>query len=92
MADPATRILFYDYVENMLERRVPHREAHMAAIKAERDAGRIQMAGPLGDPPHGAAIVFRGVEPEAIERFVVADPYVEAGLVTAWRVELWQVV
>ncbi len=92
MADPATQILFYDYVENMLERRVPHREAHMAAIKAEREAGRIVMAGPLGDPPHGAAIVFRGVEPEAIEQFVVADPYVRAGLVTAWRVELWQVV
>jgi uncharacterized protein YciI len=92
MADPATWILFYDYVENMLERRVPHREAHMAAIKAERDAGRIVMAGPLGDPPHGAAIVFRGVEPEAIEQFVVADPYVKAGLVTAWRLEVWQVV
>jgi uncharacterized protein YciI len=87
-----THILFYDYVENMLERRVPHREQHMAAIGAEREAGRIVMAGPLGDPPHGAAIVFRGVDPDAIEEFVVSDPYVKAGLVTSWRVELWQVV
>jgi hypothetical protein len=87
-----THILFYDYVENMLERRVPHREEHMAAIATEREEGRIVMAGPLGDPPHGAAIVFRGVDPDAIERFVVSDPYVRAGLVTSWRVELWQVV
>ena len=91
MAD-VTHILFYDYVENMLERRVPHRDEHMAAIRAEREAGRIVMSGPLGDPPHGAAIVFRGVDPEAIEQFVISDPYVKAGLVTSWRVELWQVV
>jgi uncharacterized protein YciI len=51
------------------------------------------MAGALGDPTHGAAIVFgEDVEPDAIERFVAEDPYVQAGLVTAWRTELWQVV
>ena len=85
-------ILFYDYVEDILERRGPHRDAHLAAISSERAAGRIVMAGPLGDPPHGAAIVFRGVEPEAVEQFALADPYVQAGLVTARRVELWNVV
>jgi uncharacterized protein YciI len=83
-------ILFYDYVDNMLERRVPYREPHLQRIDAERDAGRIVMSGPLGDPPHGAAIVFRGAEPDQIEAFARADPYTEAGLVTAWRVELWQ--
>jgi uncharacterized protein YciI len=82
-------ILFYDYVDDMLERRVPYREAHLERIDAERDAGRIVMSGPLGDPPHGAAIVFRGVEPDQIEAFVHEDPYVQAGLVTAWRIEFW---
>jgi uncharacterized protein YciI len=82
--------LLYDYVENMLDRRVPHRDAHMAAIKAQRDAGRIIMGGPLGDPPTGAAIVFRGVDPEYIEAFVKADPYVLAELVPTWRIQLWQ--
>jgi uncharacterized protein YciI len=85
-------ILFYDYVENMAERRGPYREAHLARIGGERDAGRVTMAGALGDPPHGAAIVFRDVEPDAIEAFADADPYVEAGLVTARRIELWNVV
>jgi hypothetical protein len=85
-------ILFYDYVDNMLERRVPYRDAHMAKIGAGREAGQITMAGPLGDPPHGAAIVFVDVDPGAIEAFVAEDPYVTAGLVTDWRVELWQVV
>jgi len=38
------------------------------------------------------AIVFRGVGPEHIEAFAHADPYVEAGLVTHWRVHPWSVV
>jgi uncharacterized protein YciI len=91
MADPQRRyILFYDYVEDVLERRAPHREAHLSAIRAGQDDGRIIMAGPLGDPPHGAAIVF-GDQAEA-EVFARADPYVENGLVTNWRVETWTLV
>ena len=91
MADPVPHfILFYDYVDNIIERRAPHREAHMAQIRAAKDDGRILIAGPLGDPPHGAAIVFRN---EAAARaFPENDPYVEAGLVTNWHVDLWSVV
>jgi hypothetical protein len=85
-------ILFYDYVDDILERRGPYREAHLAAIRAGREAGRVVMAGAVGDPPHGAVIVFGDVEPEEIETFARSDPYVEAGLVAAWRVEPWNVV
>jgi uncharacterized protein YciI len=85
------QLLLYDYVADMLERRVPYREAHLERIRVEREAGRIVMSGPLGDPPQGAAIVFRGVEPDQVEAFATADPYVQAGLVTAWRVERWTV-
>ena len=83
-------LLVYDYVEDMSERRGPHREAHLARIAAERDRGRITMAGALGDPPRGAAIVFKGVERDTIEEFVRGDPYVEAGLVTSWVIEPWK--
>jgi uncharacterized protein YciI len=86
------QILFYDYVEDILERRGPYREAHLARIAAEREAGRVVMAGPIGDPPHGAVIVFGDVERGAIDAFAGSDPYVEAGLVTAWRVEPWNVL
>jgi uncharacterized protein YciI len=85
-------ILFYDYVDGIAQRRAPYREAHLARIAAERDAGRIVMAGALGDPPHGAAIVFRGPGSEEIEAFALADPYVEGGLVTEWRIERWNIV
>ena len=87
-----TQLLFYDYVPDIAERRGPYREDHLARIRAERDAGRIVMAGALGDPPHGAAIVFRGASAAEVERFVADDPYVLAGLVTWWRVERWALV
>jgi hypothetical protein len=85
-------LLLYDYVEDMVERRHPHREAHLARVAAERERGRIVMGGALGDPPTGAAIVFKSLEPDAIEEFVCGDPYVKAGLVTSWRVEFWNLI
>jgi uncharacterized protein len=83
-------ILFYDYVADILERRAPHRDAHLKGIHAGKEDGRIVMAGPLGDPPHGAAIVFR--DKDAAEAFALADPYVSNGLVTDWQVDLWTLV
>ena len=93
MADPDSHILLvYDYVENMLERRTPHREAHLARITEQREAGNLVMAGALGDPPVGGALVFKGVDPEYVETFVRDDPYVKSGLVTSWRAEAWKLV
>jgi uncharacterized protein len=93
MADESDHhLLLYDYVEDIVSRREPYREAHLKRIRAERDAGRIAIAGALGDPPTGAAIAFKGVDRGAIEAFVRDDPYVQAGLVARWRVEPWRVV
>ena len=44
----AHHILFYDYVENMAERRVPYREAHLKRIGAEREAAPLPSALRLG--------------------------------------------
>jgi uncharacterized protein YciI len=80
-------ILFYDYVENIAERRAPHREAHLARINEWRDGGKIVLAGAMGSPPHGAAIVFDVDDPAEVERFAAEDPYVLAELVTDRRIE-----
>jgi uncharacterized protein YciI len=78
--------LIYDYVENALEARAPHRDAHLEKIKRAVDAGA------LGDPPHGGLLVFTGDDPSVAENFAATDPYVENGVVTSWRVEPWTVV
>ena len=58
-------ILFYEYVEDIVERRAPHREGHLALIKRWHDEGRISIAGGVGDPPHAGLIVLREDDLEA---------------------------
>jgi uncharacterized protein len=83
-------VLIYSYVPDILERRAPHRAEHLAKIAAAKEDGRLVMAGPIGDPPNGGLLVFNARD--AAEGFARADPYVEAGLVTEWRVEPWTLV
>lgn len=84
--------LFYDYVEDVVEKRAPHREAHLALAREWKDAGRLVAGGALGDPPHGALLVFLVDDASEVEQFATRDPYVQNGIVTAWRVEPWNVV
>ncbi len=83
-------VLSYDYVPDILERREPHRPAHLALIREYHEAGRLRLAGAIGDPVRGALIVFS--DPDAAADFVLRDPYVLNGLVTAHRIEPWHVV
>jgi len=84
------QLLHYEYVPDIVERRAPHREAHLALAGRWKEDGQLVMAGAVGDPPSGALFVLReGADAEA---FVREDPYVAAELVTAWRVEPWNVV
>jgi uncharacterized protein YciI len=85
-------ILFYEYVEDIVEKRGPHRAAHIEYLKRSFDAGEVVLAGALADPVDGAVVVFRGATPEPAERFAKADPYVLNGLVTKWRVRKWSTV
>ena len=84
--------LFYDYVENIVERRAPHRPAHLEMYRRWQDDGRLVMGGAIGDPPYGALIVFDVPSSAEVEEFAAADPYVVNGLVTGRRVEPWAVV
>jgi uncharacterized protein YciI len=84
------QILHYEYVPDIAERRKPHREAHLDLIGQWHSDDRLVMAGAVGDPPHGGLLVFR--DAADAEAFHDHDPYVEAGLVTNWRVEPWTVV
>ena len=85
-------LLFYDYVENIVERRAPFREAHLALADEAHRAGSLLMAGALSDPPDGAVFVFRTDDRSVVEEFVKRDPYVNEGLVPAWKIRPWNVV
>ena len=86
-------LLIYDYVEDVVDKRGPHRAGHlqMGDDLARRGASR-RWAASIGDPPHGGVLVFRVEDAAEVEAFARADPYVENGVVTSYRVEPWTVV
>jgi uncharacterized protein YciI len=84
-------LLFYDYVEGILERRAPHRDAHLALARDAHARGDLVMAGAYAEPVDGAVFVFRGEGPEVAEAFVKQDPYVANDLVKSWRIRPWTV-
>jgi uncharacterized protein YciI len=85
-------ILFYDLVEDYLERRPQFREEHLALANAAVERGEMVMAGALANPPDGAVIVFKADDASVVEEFARNDPYVNNGLVTDWKVREWTVV
>ena len=90
---PATRfVLFYDYVEGIVEKRAPFRGDHLALANEYLERGELLMAGAFADPVDGAAFVFsvedrarvegvRGRRPVRGERAraLVAHPRVDRG-------------
>ncbi len=85
-------LLFYDYVDHIVERRAPFREAHLALAGEFRERGVLRMAGALVEPVDGAVLAFATDDRSVVEDFVARDPYVQEGLVTAWRIRSWNVV
>lgn len=93
MSDPVLhQVLFYDYVADVLERRGPYRDAHLAHARRWKDAGKLVSAGALGSPPTGAMFVFLVDDPGQIDAYVADDPYVQNAIVTGHRVVPWTVV
>jgi uncharacterized protein YciI len=85
-------LLFYDYVPDILEKRGPYRAGHLDAARASVARDEMQLGGVLADPVDGAVFLFKAESAAPVEAFVAADPYVQAGLVTAWRVREWTTV
>jgi uncharacterized protein YciI len=85
-------LLFYDYSSDYLERRSAYRADHLALSWDAHSKGDLVLAGALANPADGAVFHFRGDSPTAAEEFAKADPYVQNGLVTHWRVREWTTV
>jgi len=85
-------ILFYDVVDDYVERRAQFRAEHLQLGRQAQERGELVLAGALAEPVDGAVLVFRGESPDAAVAFAKADPYVRNGLVKAWRVRKWTTV
>jgi uncharacterized protein YciI len=86
-------ILFYDYVPDYLERRVPLRAAHFAHARRFEARGELFIGGACTDdgPPVGI-LVFKVADRAIVEDFAREDPYVTNGLAARWHIREWTTV
>jgi uncharacterized protein len=85
-------LLFYDVVENYVERRQPFRPAHLERATQAVARGELVLGGALANPVDQAVLLFSGDSPAVAEAFAAADPYVLNGLVKRWYVREWATV
>ena len=85
-------LLFYDVVDDYVERRAALRDAHLEKAWNASAAGSLLLAGALANPTDGAVLLFRGDSAMVAEEFAAADPYVINGLVRHWYVREWTTV
>lgn len=81
-------VLFYDSAPDVASRAPAHFPAHKARLDAFHARGDLLLVGTFGDPQaQGSMAVF--ATREAAEEFVAGDPFVEHGVVAAWRIWAW---
>ncbi|MHB1006468.1 MAG: YciI family protein [Chloroflexota bacterium] len=77
-----------DYVE----RRQPHREAHLSRLRGLHDEGKVLLGGAWADPADGALIIYRAESRDEARRLIDEDPYFQAGLWPEVILREWNVV
>jgi uncharacterized protein YciI len=82
-------LLFYDVIDDYIERRAPLRAEHLAYARESCLRGELIQGGAYADPTDGALLVFNGTSPAVAEDFARSDPYVVNGLVGRWWVRAW---
>lgn len=85
-------LLFYEVVDHYVERRQPHRAAHLERATGAVARGELVLGGALANPADQAILLFRGESPAVAEAFAAGDPYVLNGLVKRWWVREWTTV
>ena len=75
-----TYMLIYAYVPDMLERRQPHREAHLQHLRDALDRGMLSLGAAFSDPVAGALLLVAAETPGDVYAWVANDPYNRDGL------------
>ncbi len=81
-------VMWGSYCENVLEKRAPYREAHLAGLASQKEAGTLITIGPTKD----TQMVFGVYEAEdeaAARALIEGDPYWQNGIWTEYQIKEW---
>src|SRR5689334_15589199 len=68
-------LLFYDVVDDYVERRGAFRGLHLAHAQRARDRGELVLGGALADPVDGAVLLFTGSSPQVAGTFAAEESF-----------------
>jgi uncharacterized protein YciI len=86
-------LLFYEKVPDFAERQAALAAAHREHVMKAAASGAMVLAGSLGHPDDGAALMlFEADSLSTAEDFARGDPYVTGGVVHRWTVRSWDLV
>ena len=85
-----TFVLEYTYVDNMAEKRVPVRPAHLEFTKSYVDNKSLIAGGALVPAMETGLLLFRGSK-DMVETFAKNDPYVVNRVVTKYKISEWAI-
>lgn len=81
-------VLMGTYCEDVVERRGPFREAHLAGLKAQQAEGVLITLGPTEDLTQVFGI-YEADDEETVRSLVEGDPYWQNGIWTSYDVKAW---
>jgi uncharacterized protein len=81
-------ILWAAYCEDVLNKRSPHRQAHLDGLAAQKASGTLITIGPTKDLTQCFGIYEAETE-AAVRQLVEADPYWQHGIWTTYEVKEW---
>ncbi len=76
------------YCADVLEKRAPYREAHLAGLQAQNEQGILITIGPSKDLTLFVAI-YEADALETVEALITGDPYWQNGVWTDYEIKEW---
>lgn len=77
-------VLTYNYVADMVNKRAPHRDAHISYAKDFESKGLL-LGGALQNPVDSGLLFFEAGEKDVIQ-YAENDPYMKNGLIQSYSV------
>lgn len=81
-------VLWGTYCEDVLEKRAPHREEHLAGLQGQKEQGVLITLGPTADVRYVFGI-YEAESQEQVEALVKGDVYWREGIWTEVTVHPW---
>ncbi len=76
------------YCQDVLEKRAPHRQAHLDGLAGQKTSGVLITIGPTKDTTKVFGI-YEAQDEATVRQLIEADPYWQNGIWTEYEVKEW---